>query len=289
MNRTIAVIGTGAMGSAVARRLADQGCRVLTLLEGRSEASRARARAAGMQGVDRAELAGAALVLSIVPPGVALEVAAGLAPVLAAAPVPGAYVDCNAVSPDTVRAIEARIAPSGWSFADAGIIGLPPVGAERTVFYAAGPAAARFAGLARPALDVRLLEGPVGAASALKMAYAGMSKGVTAICTAMILAAQRAGAAPALRAELERSRPELLAWARTQVPRAFPKAYRWVDEMREIAEFAAGDAATAAIFEGIAQRYARLAADVAGPDDETRALLDFLGVAPAGTAPPRRG
>lgn len=51
----------------------------------------------------------------------------------------------------------------------------------------------------------------------------------------MILAAERAGAAETLRAELARSRPELLAMARLQMPRAFPRAYRWVAEMREIA------------------------------------------------------
>lgn len=276
MSRVIAIIGTGAMGSAVARRLADQGCHVLTLLEGRSAASRERARAAGMRGVEPAELAAAELVLSIVPPGVALQVAAELAPLLAGAPRRGAYVDCNAVSPSSVRGIAALIAPTGWSFADAGIIGLPPTEAAGTVFYAAGAAAARFAELARPALDVRLLDGPVGAASALKMAYAGMTKGVTAICTAMILAAERAGAAPALHAELARSRPELLAWARTQVPGAFPRAWRWVAEMREIAEFAGADAASAAMYAGIARLYERLAADVAGANVDTAALRRFL-------------
>jgi 3-hydroxyisobutyrate dehydrogenase-like beta-hydroxyacid dehydrogenase len=277
MGSVVGILGTGAMGSAVARRLSDQGCRVLTLLEGRSEPSRARARDAGMHGVEPAALAEADLVLSIVPPAVAVTVAAGLAPVLSAARRPGAYIDCNAVSPATVREIAAHIAGTGWRFADAGIIGLPPTEAEGTVFYAAGEAAAHFAQVAHPALEVRVLDGPVGAASALKMAYAGMTKGVTAICAAMILAAERAGAAETLRAELARSRPELLAMARLQMPRAFPRAYRWVAEMREIASFGGEDAATAAIFEGIAQRYDRIAADVAGPNVETRALLAFLG------------
>jgi putative dehydrogenase len=209
---------------------------------------------------------------------VALAVATELAPLLAAAPRRGVYVDCNAVSPATVARIAACIAPSGWGFADAGIIGLPPTEAAGTVFYVAGDAAARFAALAGYGLDVRVLDGPVGAASALKMSYAGMTKGVTAICTAMLLAALRAGAAPALRAELERSRPELLAWARRQTPGAFPRAYRWVAEMREIAAFAGEDPATRAMYEGIAQLYERIAADVAGPNADTRALLRFLDV-----------
>ncbi len=283
MGSVVGIIGTGAMGSAVARRLGDQGCRILTLLEGRSTASRERARSAGMQGVAPAGLATADLVLSIVPPAVALDVAAALAPALASAGHRGAYVDCNAVSPATVREIAALIAPTGWCFADVGIVGLPPTEVEGTVFYAAGEAAMRFAGLARPALEVRVLDGPVGAASALKMAYAGMTKGVTAICAAMILASERAGAAATLGAELARSRPELLAMARLQMPRAFPRSYRWVAEMREIAAFAGEDPATAAIFEGIARLYERIAADVAGPNTDTRRLLEFLGT---GTAAP---
>ena len=45
---TIAVIAPGAMGSAIGARLVGHGARVLTALEGRGAASRARAAAAGM-------------------------------------------------------------------------------------------------------------------------------------------------------------------------------------------------------------------------------------------------
>ena len=272
----VAIIGTGAMGSAVARRLVEHGCRVITVLEGRSAASAQRAQAAGMTAVAARDLATADFVLSIVPPAAAVGVARHCAPLLAAAATRGAYVDCNAVSPKTAHEIAAVIEPSGWAFADAGIIGLPPSEPGHTVFYAAGAAAQRFAGLGDYGLDVRVLDGPVGAASALKMSYAGMTKGVTAICTAMILAASRAGAADALRAELADSQPELLARARRQVPGAFTKAYRWVAEMEEIAEFASEDPAAQQIYLGIARLYARLAADVAGPNADTRALQDFL-------------
>jgi 3-hydroxyisobutyrate dehydrogenase-like beta-hydroxyacid dehydrogenase len=273
----IAIIGTGAMGSAVAQRLVEHGCRVITVLEGRSTASVQRARAAGMTAVHERDIPSAELVLSIVPPAVAVAVAQHHAPLLAGATDKGVYVDCNAVSPRTAREIAAVVEPTGWSFVDAAIIGLPPSEPGATVFYAAGAAAPRFARLGEHGLDVRVLDGPIGAASALKMAYAGMTKGVTAICTAMILAASRAGAADALRSELGASRPELLEWARTAVPRMFPRAYRWVAEMEEIAAFAGDDPATRQIYQGIARLYERLAADVAGANADTRALLEFLG------------
>lgn len=68
-----AIIGSGAMGSAVAKRLIDHGAMVLTYLEGRSEQTIARAKAAGMVPVGRQELTKAELILSIVPPSEAIR------------------------------------------------------------------------------------------------------------------------------------------------------------------------------------------------------------------------
>ena len=70
-------------------------------------------------------------------------------------------------------------------------------------FYASGPAAPRFATLRHYGLDVRVLDGAMSAASALKMSYAGITKGTQAIGAAMMLAATRAGSADALFAELQ--------------------------------------------------------------------------------------
>jgi hypothetical protein len=69
------------------------------------------------------------------------------------------------------------------------------------------------------------------------MSYAGLTKGLIAIGAAMVAGARRAGLSVALRAELERSQPELLRMLRTLVPAMFPKAYRWVAEMEQIGEF----------------------------------------------------
>ena len=92
-------------------------------------------------------------------------------------------------------------------------------------------------------LVFRPVEGPVGAASALKMSYGGITKGLTAVGSAMILAAERAGVAEALHAELAASQPNLLAYFTRSVPDMFGKAYRWVPEMEEIAHFS-GDPAS---------------------------------------------
>jgi len=276
MKPIIAVIAPGSMGAAIGQRLAEHGAEIRTLLAGRSSATMARAAAAGMIGVEPAALAEVDFILSIVPPGEALALARSLAPVLGAAIRKPVYVDCNAVSPATVGQIARVIEPTGCAFVDAGIIGnAPQPGKPGPVFYASGPAASGFAALTGYGLEITVLAGPVGAASALKMSYSGITKGLTALGTAMILAATKSGAAEALEAELAASQPALLQIFCRGVPGMFPKAYRWIAEMEEIAAFS-GDPATAAIYRGIADLYRRIAADVAGPNQDTAALGGFF-------------
>ncbi len=274
----IAIIAPGAMGARVAARLAANGVQILTSLAGRSASSRARAEAAEMRDVPDHALTEAALILSIVPPGDALALARRLAPALAAAREKPAYVDCNAVSPQTAERISAVIAETGAPFVDAAIIGGPPQpGKSGPVFYLSGKEAARAAVLGAHGIIVKRLDGRVGAASGLKMSYAGITKGFTALGAAMMLAASRFGADAALHAELAESQPQLLAQLTRSVPGMFPKAYRWVAEMEEIAGFAAADPASAAIYQGIARLYERLAADQAGEKREIGALAAFVG------------
>lgn len=94
------------------------------------------------------------------------------------------------------------------------------------------------------------------------MSFAGLNKGMTGLAAAMVLAAGRAGAAKALREELATSQPQVLARFSRTVPDMYPKAYRWVAEMHEIAAFLGDDPAARKIFEGMAELFARLAADV---------------------------
>lgn len=277
MTPVVGIVAPGSMGAAVGALLAARGAKVLTSLEGRGAASRERARAAGMAEASDAELAETDFLLSIVPPAAALPFAERMAPALAASSRRSLFVDCNAVSPATVQRIAERITSTGTAFVDAGIIGAPPrAGTRGPTFYASGPHSDRLRSLAAQGLEVRVLDAPLGAASALKMSYAGITKGLIAVAAAMLLSASRSGVADALRAELEESQRDLLASFRRTVPAMFPKAYRWVAEMQEIAAFASEDAAAAEIYGGAAALYARIARDVAGERAEASRLEDFL-------------
>jgi len=249
MSPVVAVIAPGAMGAAVGKRLVENGVTVLTSLDGRSDETRARAKAAGMVAAKNDEIARADFILSILPPGDALSLA-------------------------------AVIAPTECPFVDAGIIGQPPKpGDAGPRIYASGAAAPRVASLRDYGLDIRVLDGATSAASALKMSYAGITKGTQAIGAAMMLAATRAGSADALMAELQLSQKEMLAWLKRQLTMMPPKAYRWVAEMQEIAGFVGDDPAARDLYEGAAEFYERFAEDFADGGKEAKALAGFLGKA----------
>src|SRR5215470_10106507 len=275
MQPIVAVIAPGMMGSGVGGRLVENGIEVRTALTGRSEATVARAKAAGMVGASDEQIAACDIILSILPPGDALGLAERLAPALRAAATKPIYVDCNALDPATVLKIARVVQETGATFVDGGIIGGPPKPGYTPRIYLSGEAAPRAAELSKFGLEMPIQPGPIGAASAMKMSYAGITKGFTALGSAMMLAATRAGTAEALKAELSSSQPALFGWLTRQTPGMYSKAYRWVAEMEEIAQFVGEDPAARKFYEGAAQLYERLAADFEGDRKETAALDAF--------------
>ena len=278
MTPIVAVIAPGMMGAAVGKRLVDNGLKVLTSLKGRSAETATRAKAAGMAAAGDEEIAACDFILSILPPGDAVALAERFQPALKASNAKPVYVDCNAINPKTVDRVAAVIAPTDCPFVDSGIIGSPPKpGDAGPRFYASGPAAPRFATLRQYGLDVRVLDGAMSAASALKMSYAGITKGTQAIGATMMLAATRAGSADALFAELSSSQKEMFAWFKRGLALMPPKAYRWVAEMHEIAGFVGEDPTAHELYEGAAHFYERIAEDFDGDKKDVTALTEFLG------------
>ena len=250
--------------------------RVLTSLKGRSEATQKRAADAGMIGAEDDAIAEADIILSIVPPGEAVALAERLAALIVRREKKPIVVDCNAVNVDTVQRIEEIIGSAQAPFVDGGIIGFPPQpGGKSPAFYLSGEYAGDLAVLKDLGLDVRIVEGPVGAASALKMSYAGIVKGLAGIGSAMVVAATKAGAADALRDELALSQPAVLARLEVALPDMIPKAYRWVAEMREISGFLGPDHPASQIYEGFARWFEHLAADANGEAVDAALLKAF--------------
>jgi putative dehydrogenase len=277
MNPVVAVIAPGMMGAAVGGRLVENGLKVLTSLTGRSVETATRAKKYGLTAASDEEIAATDFILSILPPGDAVALAERFAPALKASNSKPVFVECNAVSPPTAERVAAVIVPTGSPFVDAGIIGSPPkTGDAGPRFYASGPDAQRFAALKSFGLDVRVLAGPPTAASAMKMSYAGITKGTQALASVMLLAATRAGSADALFAELEGSQAPMLAWLKRSLALMPPKAYRWIAEMHEIADFVSEDPAGHELYVGAAHFYEQIARDFEGGKKDVAALQTFI-------------
>lgn len=229
---TIGILHPGEMGAAVAALLAGAGREVVYASAGRSAATVTRAKEAGLvdAGTVADVVARSSVVLSICPPHGAVDVARSVAG------FGGTYVDANAVSPTTVREIGALVEAGGGTFVDGGIIGGPPQREGTTRLYLSGTAAEQVAALfADTVLDARTVSDEIGKASALKMAYAGWSKGSAAMLLAIQALARAEGVEDALLAEWDESQPQLAARRQGAATSAGHKGWRWIAEMEEIA------------------------------------------------------
>jgi len=259
---TIAVFGAGAMGSAVGHRLYSHGATVLTFVDGRREQTRRRAQSAGMIASSLQDIAAADLILSTVPPAEALSVARLIAPALKETASKAAFIDFNAINPETMKSVQSVFTSIDCDVIDGSVIGGPPrADSGGPSFYVSGSKAYRAEILSGLGLNLKRIDGEVGAASALKMVYAGLSKGLIGLGATMLLAASKSGSAESLILEMGESVPDLLNRFEKSVPDMYPKAYRWVAEMKEIAEFLGPDDPGHALFTAMAAVFERIAAD----------------------------
>ncbi|MFA9444928.1 DUF1932 domain-containing protein [Egicoccus sp. AB-alg6-2] len=275
--RRVGLVAPGEMGSAVAAAITAAAVRVVWASHGRGDASRRRAEDAAIDDVGDlgALVAASDMLLSVCPPHAAVEVAGEVA----AHGFTGLYLDANAVAPQTARGIAATVTSGGADYVDGGIIGGPPRERGTTRLYLAGARAAEVAALfdAGP-LEAPVVGGAAPAASALKMAYAGWTKGSAALLLAVRAMASAEGVEAELLAEWKRSQPALAGRSERAAASAARKGWRWVGEMDEIAVGlgAAGlpdgfHVAAAAVFERVAHLRDTPTTDVAAV---TTALLE---------------
>ena len=285
---TIAILSPGSMGSAVGQVLRESGYDVVTNLDGRSERTRALAEEAGFRAVSGIDsiVEEADLVMSILVPSEAISVAREAAAAMKRTGASPAYADCNAVSPDTARELGGIIEAAGGRFIDAGIIGGPPGSGSPPRFYASGPHEAVIGELDGKGIIVPLLGGDVGRASAIKMCYASLTKGVSALQTAALVAAHRLGLSSELEEEMSSSQANVLAQMQSVI--GLPgKAFRWVGEMEEIAATFESVGVTGNFHHGAAEIFRMVADSPLGDErpetiDPNRTLQETVEVFAAG-------
>jgi 3-hydroxyisobutyrate dehydrogenase-like beta-hydroxyacid dehydrogenase len=267
----------GEMGSAVGASLVAGGARVLWLSAGRGAQSRERAKGLGLEDAGTmAELARRAkIILSVAPPHAAADVARAVA----AERFTGVFVDANAIAPETTREVARIVEGGGARFVDGGIIGPANRKPGAARIYLSGPGAPDAAKLfANGPINAITLDGPVSAASALKMCYGGWNKGMQAMLMAIRALAMAEGVDEALLAEWRTSMPEMPARSERTVNDNSRKAWRFVGEMEENARAFAQAGLPTGFHEAAGDIYRRLAGykDTPTPPTMEEALAALL-------------
>src|ERR1700733_2213418 len=252
---TVGLLHPGEMGAAVGGCLVSVGHEVLWDPAGRSRATTGRALAAELTGVAFGRLvAKSSVILSICPPHAALDVARQVA----AAGYTGCYVDANAISVATAEQVAGIVTAAGAAYVDGGIIGQPPEVAGHTRLYLSGPRADEVRVLFnRSRLDARVAEGPLYAASTVKMAYAAWTKGSSALLLAARALARAGGVERTLLAEWSLSQKALGQQSEGAANAAAAKGWRWIAEMEEIAASMAAAGLPSGFHEAAADIYDR--------------------------------
>jgi 3-hydroxyisobutyrate dehydrogenase-like beta-hydroxyacid dehydrogenase len=225
------------MGHSVGEVLGKNGLRVITCLRDRSARTQRLAVEAGIDDVPtyRDLVREADVILAILVPAQAINAARRVAQAISEEGAAVVYADCNAIAPQTSRAVGELIVASEGVYVDASIIGGPPRGESRPRFYVSGPDTGALEALGAYGLDVTVLGEEIGLAAAIKMCYSAWTKGSTALCTELLIAAKAMGVFDALVKEFDSSQ-SMMGWRMQRLPAMPIKSRRFVGEMREIAK-----------------------------------------------------
>jgi len=256
--RTVGILSPGDMGHAVGQVLGSHGLRVITCLQGRSQRTKSLANRAHIVDVStyQALVSEADILLSILVPAQARQAAQVIAKAISETKSELIYADCNAIAPETTCQIGEMITAAGGRFVDVGIIGSPPGKGGSTWFYASGPHLRAFEELSRFGLHVIVLGEQIGQASAMKMCYAALTKGMVALYTELFTAAEILGVSRALKERVQSGAQSIFYERMEQeLPRMPEKSRRWIGEMEEIAKTFEQVGLTPKVFAGAADIY----------------------------------
>ena len=273
-NLTIGVMSPGDMGHSVARALGQIGCKVVTVLSGRSKLSYLRAERSNMVDLESFQemVSISDFIFSIMPPEKAENFAKKIADAMIVSDKTPIFVDCNAVSPDTTLSIAAIIQATGSQFLNVGIIGPPPGRGSTTKFYASGEGVNSLQFINHN--DIQLV--PVGdeliQASAINMCYAALTKGTMTLHASVLVAAELLGISDEVQSEIEESQKYHWDSMKKRVSMLACDANRWAGEMDQISETFGSVGVTPYLHKGAADVFRLL--DASPLSLETRETCD---------------
>lgn len=228
-------------------------------------------------------------VLSIVPPKEAVPTAVRIMditsdPDFQRRESPLYYLELNAISPSSARQVDQLFTSCGnLRYIDGGIIGGPPSLKQDGTWSSPSIPLSGPHGLADApssgkhlsnVLNAKHINEVIGSASGLKMCFATLSKGFTALAILSFTTARSLGVLEELQSHLDEHSPGVRSRAERGLVSMPPKAYRWVNEMEQIAETFEADGGflgDESIFRSIAQVYELVANETELGEEVTEA------------------
>ena len=235
---TVGLIGVGEMGAGLGEAFVEKGYSVISDLTSRSEVSHARASNAGIEAQSSLEnvVKRADIIMSVLPTQFAYREAERVSRLLKSRQNRIVFVEANAIAPSLTSSIARLFEDEKVEFVDAGLVGPPPNASRRPRLYVSGDKLGCLKLLDGSGFDLVELGQTIGTASAFKMTYAAMTKGVNALLTNVMLAAEEHGFLELFLEETTRSQAHLTQRANSNIARLPCDAARWEDEMKQIAK-----------------------------------------------------
>jgi 3-hydroxyisobutyrate dehydrogenase-like beta-hydroxyacid dehydrogenase len=227
------------MGGAIGARMVEAGLDVITCLAGRSDYTRRKADEAGFRDTGDLEtlVRDADLVLSVLDPAKAVEIAESVATAAAETGATLVFADCNATSPATAGWLNAIITGVGGKFIDVGIIGGAPLpGKEMPSFASSGPDAGLLDAIDGKGVRQLYIGPDIGQGSAIKICNGAFNKGAFALYTIVMLAAEHYGCTEFLRERLPGSQAGSVEKLDNAILRLPTLSGRYIGEMEQVAE-----------------------------------------------------
>ena len=261
------------MGHAIGQLLRENELKVFTCLAGRSDRTRELSEKAGIIDVPNLNVlveqsdVVMSITVSEAVPGLCHEIADAVK----ATGTDLLFAECNAIAPSLSAEMQKVLNEGGARYVDASIIGGPPRNGNSPRLYVSGDNATEFEQLKDFGLDVRNLGTQLGRASGIKMCYAAMTKGTTALHTELLIAAEKMGLREELMAEFAGGQQAVITRMEGWIPTMPAKSRRWVSEMEEIEATFRELGLTPDIFKGVADMYRMIGATPLGDENpETR-------------------
>ena len=235
MIKNITLISPGEMGSPIAEYIIASGIKVISPLNFRSDETKKRATESGIQDSKTLieSMKQTDLIISILVPSEAENLCNEIAQNSKEIDKEIYFADLNAISPKTVLNMKNILSGTKIKFIDGGIIGGPPISNKFPRIYVSGAFSKILMELDNLGMEIIDMSGEIGDASAIKMAYASITKGYSSLLIAAVTLAIKTNNFDAFMSELEFSQPKIFNDLKNL--KSIPsKAHRWIGEMIEI-------------------------------------------------------